>query len=137
MTQIKKARAANTNVSALNALRESIELNDQLRDERKKKKREKKLNDPNWQKKLTSSDSSENNSPKRISSESSSSESSSESSSSSSASYQSEYKSKAVKHVSNTIKLNKAIESTNKGDQINDDLNAKQAKISIIMKKEK
>ena len=55
----KKARAAHTNISALNALRESIELNEKLRKERKDKKKMKLLDDPNWKTKLSSSDSDE------------------------------------------------------------------------------
>jgi hypothetical protein len=136
VTNIKKARAANSNVSALNALRESIELNEKLRDERKKKKMKEKQNDPNWVKKLNFSDSSDNNSPKRISSKNSSSSGSSSESSSSSVSNESEYKHKVKQQNANEIKLNKALASTGKGDRINDELNAKQSKISTLMSKQ-
>jgi alcohol dehydrogenase class IV len=54
---IKKARAAHTNIIALNALRESIELNDKLKREKIKKKKLKRLNDRTWKQKLSSSDS--------------------------------------------------------------------------------
>ena len=122
---MKRARAAHSNISALNALRESIEWNEKLRDEKKKKQAQENLNDPNWQRKHTFSDSSNFDNSNQISEELSS-------SSSSSSSMSEENEPKSVQE--NNPKYIKALASNGEVDRVNDELKTNHSKIAKIMK---
>jgi len=123
----KNNRAAHSNISALNALRESIEWNEKMREEKKKKIAKEKINDPNWQRKNTFSDSSEfDNSIKQ----------SEEISGSSMSSISEESEQKVAKSYSED-KISKALASNGKVDRINDELKRKHSKIASITKSKK